>query len=111
MTISAVTCLSISILFHWRDLRAKNPGRPSTRLLIRTTVVRRSEPGEVPAEVQFEVARNTVTDVADLRTARLRTGQGKQREEQVIARLELGSCRHPEPINLGLCSGKGLMIE
>src|ERR1700730_18414148 len=29
------------------------------------------ERGEIPAEVQFEVARNAVTDIADLGTARL----------------------------------------
>src|ERR1700731_2448705 len=57
---------------------------------------------QAPAEVQFEVARNAVTDIADLGTARLCTGQGQHWEEQVVARLKLGSCRRPEPIDLGL---------
>jgi hypothetical protein len=79
--------------------------RTSTRrsggLLIRAIVVRPPECGEVPAEVQFEVAANAVTDITNLRTARLRTWQGQQWEEQVVARLKLGSCRRPEPIDLG----------
>jgi hypothetical protein len=37
----------------------------------------RPERREVPAEVQFEVARSAVTDTADLGTARLRTGLGQ----------------------------------
>jgi len=37
----------------------------------------RPNPWEVPAEVQFEVAPNTVTDITDLGTARLRTGHGQ----------------------------------
>jgi hypothetical protein len=44
---------------------------------IRVIVVSPPERREVPAEVQFEVARNTVTDTADLGTARLRTGLGQ----------------------------------
>jgi hypothetical protein len=36
---------------------------------------------EVPAEVQFEVAPNPVTDITDLGTARLRTWQRQQWEE------------------------------
>ncbi len=51
----------------------RNPGRRSVGLLIRVIVVRPPERWEVPAEVQFEVAPNTVTDVTNLRTARLRT--------------------------------------
>src|ERR1700675_277273 len=66
---------------------------------------------QVPAEVQFEVARNAVTDIADLGTARLCTGQGQQWEEQVDARLKLGSCRRPEPIDLGLRRGQRFMVE
>src|SRR5579863_227860 len=89
----------------------RNPGRRSTRLSIRAMVVRRSELREVAAEVQFEIASSAVTDISNLRAAGLRTGQGKQWEEQVVARLKLGSCRHPEPIDLGLRSGKGFMIE
>src|SRR5208283_1968021 len=80
----------------------RNPGRRSCGLLIRVIVVRPPERREVPAEVQFEVAPNTVTDITNLRTARLRTWQGQQWEEQVVARLKLGSCRRPEPIDLGL---------
>src|SRR5271165_1430325 len=71
-------------------------------LLLRVIVVRPPERREVPAEVQFEVAPNAVTDITNLRTARLRTWQGQQWEEQVVARLKLGSCRRPEPIDLGL---------
>ena len=85
-----------------------SPDLPSIQLhdLSRTPaaiVVLPPERSEVPAEVQFEVARNTVTDPTDLGTARLRTGQGQEWEEQVVARLELGSRRRPEPIDLGLC--------
>src|ERR1700693_4283173 len=65
---------------------------------IRVIVVRPPERREVPAEVQFEVAPNTVTDITNLRTARLRSWQGQQWAEQVVARLKLGSCRRPEPI-------------
>src|SRR5271163_1032062 len=83
----------------------RNPRRRSVGLLIRVIAVRRPELREVPAEVQFEVARNPVTDIADLCTARLRTGQGQQWEEQVDARLDLDGCRHPEPIDLSLRRG------
>jgi len=83
----------------------RNPGRRSVGLRLGVIVVRPPERREVPAEVQFEVARNAVTDVTNLRTARLRTWQGQQWEEQVDARLELGSCRRPEPIDLGLRRG------
>jgi hypothetical protein len=48
-------------------------GDESVGLLIRVIVVRPPERREVPAEVQFEVARNPVTDVAELGAARLRT--------------------------------------
>src|SRR3984885_9026773 len=82
-----------------------NPGRRSARPRLRVVVVRLPERRQVPAEVQFEVARNAVTDIADLGTARLCTGQGQQWEEQVVARLKLGSCRRPEPIDLGLRRG------
>jgi len=47
-------------------------------------VVRPPERREVPAKVQFEVAPNTVTDITNLRTARLRAWQGQQWEEQVV---------------------------
>ena len=60
-------------------------GDDSVGLLIRVIVVRPPERREVPAEVQFEVAPNTVTDVTNLRTARLRTGHGQQWKEQVVA--------------------------
>src|ERR1700726_3179708 len=73
--------------------------------------VRPPERGQVPAEIQFEVARNAVPDIADLGTARLCTGQGQHREEQVVARLKLGSCRRPEPIDLGLRSGQCFTVE
>jgi hypothetical protein len=52
---------------------------------IRVSVARRPEPREVPAEVQFEVAANPVTDTTELGTAGLRTGQGQHWEDHVIA--------------------------
>src|ERR1700721_3507089 len=84
------------------DAKFTNSGRRSVGLLIRVIVVRPPERRQVPAEVQFEVARNAVTDIVDLGTAGLGTRQGQQWEEQVVARLKLGSCRLPEPIDLGL---------
>ena len=68
-------------------------------------VVRPPERREVPAEVQFEVARNAVTHTADPGAARPLTGPSQGREEHVVARLELGSCRRPEPTELGLRRG------
>ena len=47
----------------------RNPARRSVGMLIRVIVVRPPERREVPAEVQFEVAPNTVTDTTDLGTA------------------------------------------
>ena len=55
----------------------RNPGRRSLGLRI-VLFVRPPELREVPAEVQFEVARNAVTDTPDLGAARLRTGQGQR---------------------------------
>src|SRR5271168_2866720 len=78
---------------------------------MRVIVVGLPERREVPAEVQFEVAPNTVTDITNLRTARLRTWQGQHWEEQVVARLKLGSCRRPEPIDLGLRRGERFTVE
>jgi hypothetical protein len=46
--------------------------------------------------------RNAVTHTADPGTARPLTGPGQGREEHIVARLELGSCRRPEAIDLGL---------
>jgi hypothetical protein len=89
----------------------RNPGRRSALLLTCVIVVRPPERREVPAEIQFEVTRNAVTDIADLGAARLCTGQGQQWEEQVIARLNLGSCRRPEPINLSLRRGQRFTVE
>src|ERR1700758_2073881 len=83
----------------------RNPGRRSVALLVRVIVVRPPKRRQVPAEVHFEVARNAVTEIADLGTARLCTGQGQHWEEQVVARLKLGSCRLFEPIDLGLRRG------
>src|ERR1700676_4762907 len=93
------------------DAKFRNSGRRSVGLLIRVIVVRPPERRQVPAEVQFEVARNAVTDIADLGTARLGTGQGQQWEEQVVARLKLGSCRLSEPIDLGLRRGQRFTVE
>src|ERR1700675_2038622 len=89
----------------------RNPGRRSVGLLTRVMVVRLPERRQVPAEVQFEVARNAVTDIVDLGTARLCTGQGQHWEEQVVARLKLCSCRRSEPIDLGLRRGQGFTVE
>jgi hypothetical protein len=55
----------------------RNPGQRSVGLLIRVIVVRPPERREVPAEVQFEVARKTVTDITDLGPARLRPGEAR----------------------------------
>jgi hypothetical protein len=55
----------------------RNLGRRSVGLRIRVIVVRPLERWQVAAEVQFEVARNTVTDTTDLGTARLRSGPGQ----------------------------------
>jgi len=57
---------------------------------MRVIVVRLPARREVPAEVQFEVARNFVTDAADPGAARLRTGPGQGWEGEVVARLKLG---------------------
>src|SRR5580700_6859525 len=99
----------------WRTSKVgagfRNPERRSVGVLNRVGVVRRPERRQVPAEVQFEVAPNTVTDITNLRTARLRTWQGQQWEEQVVARLKLGSCRRPEPIDLGLRRGQRFTVE
>jgi hypothetical protein len=80
-------------------------------LRCRVIVVGAPERGEIPAEVQFEVAWNAVTDVADLGAARLCTGQGQQREKQIGARLHLGSGRGSEAIDLGLCCGQRFAVE
>src|SRR5579862_5535951 len=66
---------------------------------------------QVAAEVQFKVAGNAVTDIANLRSPRLRAGEGQQREAQVIARLKLGSAWRPKSIDLGLRRGQHLAIE
>ncbi len=78
---------------------------------VRVIIARPPERREAPAEVQFEVARNTVTDTAELGTARLRTGPAQGCEEHVVARLKLGSCRRPEPIDLGLRRGQRFTVE
>src|SRR5208282_952117 len=100
---------------RWRTPNAgadfRNPGRRSARLRLRVIVVRPPERRQVPTEVQFEVARNAVTHIANLGTTRLRTWQGQQWEEQVGARLKLGSCRRPEPIDLGLRRGQRFTVE
>jgi hypothetical protein len=53
-------------------------GRPAAEvgLLICVIVARPSERRQAPAEVQFEIAANTVTDIPELGTARLRIWQG-----------------------------------
>ena len=64
-----------------RRCRVQKSGQRSVGLLIRAILVRPPEGREVAAEVQFEVAPNTVTDITDLGTARLRTGPGQDWEE------------------------------
>jgi hypothetical protein len=61
----------------------------------------RPSAGRLPAEVQFEVAPNAVTHTADPGTAPPLTGPRQGSEEHVVTRLELASCRRPEPIDLG----------
>jgi hypothetical protein len=53
--------------------RVQKPRR-SLGLRVRAILVRLPELRQVPAEVHFEVARNTVTDITDPGTVRLRTG-------------------------------------
>src|ERR1700683_3989909 len=60
------------------------PRRQSRALHMRAILVGLPERREVSSEVQFEVARNPVTDVADLGAARLRSGQGQHWEDHVI---------------------------
>ena len=62
-------------------------GDDSVRLRIRLIVVRRPKLREVPTEVQFEVAPNTVTNITELGTASLRSGPRQGWEEHVVARL------------------------
>src|SRR5579864_968229 len=80
-------------------------------LLLRVLLVRLPKPREVPAEVQFEVAPNAVADVTELATARLRIRPRQHWEDHVVARLKLGSCGHPEAIDLGLCRGQCFAAE
>src|SRR5277367_429361 len=90
----------------WLCVARVQSARPtSVGLRTQAVMVRWPERREAPAEVKFEIAPNTVTDAANLGAARLCTGQGQQWEEQVGARLKLGSCRRPEPIDLGLRRG------
>src|SRR5690349_3016941 len=86
----------------------KKPKSGAPRLCV---VVCTPERRKVTSEVQFEVAPNTVTEITDLRPTRLRTWQREQREKQIVARLKLGSCRHPEPIDLGLRRAQRLTVE
>src|SRR5271166_4599610 len=57
----------------------RNPGRRSVGPHTRVMVVRPPQRREVPAEVQFEIARNAVTDITELCAARLRAGPGQGR--------------------------------
>ncbi len=84
---------------------------PVAGLLLRVIISRPPELGEVAAEIQFEVAASSVTDTTELGAARLRIGPGQHWEDHFIARLKLGSCRHPESIDLGLCRGQRLAAE
>jgi hypothetical protein len=76
--------------------RQRLPEARSVGLRVCGIVLRRPKRREVPAEVQFEVAPKTVTDITELGAARLRTGPRQGWEEHVVARLKLDSCRHPE---------------
>jgi hypothetical protein len=89
------------VMFCWRGHSRSGVVKPG-RINEGGSVVGPPERREIPAEVQFEVTPNTVSNITDLRSARLRTWQGQQWEEQVVARLKLSSCRRPEPIELGL---------
>ena len=55
---------------------------PSIGLRVRGIIFRRPERRKVPAKVQFEVARKTVTDTTDLRTARLRRADDDDTDTQ-----------------------------
>src|SRR5580704_2417305 len=83
----------------------------SAKLPIRPLIIRPPEPRQIFAEVQFEITRDAVTQTADLGTSRLLTGPRQSREKYVRARLELGSCRRPEPIDLGLRRAQRLTVE
>ena len=74
----------------------RNSGRQSVGLNTRVTVVRPPERREVPTEVQFEVARNAVTQTADLVPARLCTGQRQHWEDYFVAQLELAAVGVPK---------------
>src|SRR5579872_4423590 len=106
------------VIFRYaRRLRANvgaeflTPRRRSVALRLCVLFIRLPERREVPAKVQFEVTPNAVTNITDLGTASLRAGQGQQWKKQVVARLKLGSCRHPEAIDLGLCRRQRFTVE
>jgi hypothetical protein len=80
-------------------------------LSIRAIVVRFPEPSEVAAKVQFKVTPNAVADVAEFATARLSIRPRQHRKDHVVARLELGSRRPPEAVELDLRCGERLTIE
>ena len=77
----------VSYPFRFARAELRTQGPDQSGCLIRVIIVFPPERREVPAEVQFEVAPNTVTDITDLGAACLRTGQGQEREEQVVTRL------------------------
>jgi hypothetical protein len=81
---------------------------PSSQVI---AAVRLPERRQIPAEVQFEVAGNAITDITYLGAARLRAGPGQDREDHVVARLKLGSRWHSEPIDLRLRRGEHFTVE
>src|SRR5579859_3976745 len=64
---------------------SKNIAQGSAGLVTRIIVVRGPERRQVSAEVQFEVAWNAITDIANLGATRLGIGQSQQWEKQVGA--------------------------
>ena len=71
------------------ELRQSRGATIEAGLPIRLIGVRPPERREVPTEVQFEVARNTVTDIADLGTDACAPGNASNGKNKSIARLEL----------------------
>jgi hypothetical protein len=72
--------------FGTTDRREALPGRRSVGLRIRVIVVRLPERRQVPAEVRFEVARKTVTELPTL--ARRACAPGKARVEKNMSVLD-----------------------
>src|SRR5690349_22751128 len=91
----------------WFRVKSSETGARRFRVIF----VRPPELREVPAEVQFKVAPNTVADVTDLCAARLRVRQRQEWEDHIVARLQLAGGRHPESIELGLGRSQRFTVE